>query len=228
MNRIAAAVTRRLRRLAALATVPFYCRRYRLEKIDPCYFVRPTLNAKSVVLDCGLGNDADFSDAIITRFSAQCHGVDPTKKHQSSLARVASRHGDRLRLYPVALAGTSGSMTFYEARDRVSGSLFGGHVNASGAVAYQVRSLSFEDLLAEAAIARPDLLKLDIEGAEYDVLASIADKTLKNIGQIIVEFHHYCVEGITERDTRQVVSRITGLGFQSYSVDGINYLFFHA
>jgi FkbM family methyltransferase len=217
----------RIRRLAALAVMPVYCQRYGLERIDPGYFVRPTIDARSIVLDCGLGNNADFSEAIIRRFNAECHGVDPTRKHQKPLARVASRHAGRLRIHPVALAGTTGWMTFYEAPQQISGSLFEGHVNAGGAVSYTVRSVSFEDLLAEIGVSRIDLLKLDIEGAEYDVFASISDKTIKNIGQIIVEFHHYCLKGVTEADTRRVVNRITGLGFQSYSVDGINYVFFN-
>jgi FkbM family methyltransferase len=217
---------RRMRRLGALTAMPVYCRRYGLERIDPCYFVRPTIDAESIVLDCGLGDNADFSDAIIRRFNAACHGVDPTQKHQASLAMVASRHADRFLLHPVALAGTTGWTTFYEAPEKISGSLFEGHVNAGGAHTYTVRSLSFGDLLASIGAPRIDLLKLDIEGAEYDVLAGIGDETLQSIGQIIVEFHHYCVKGVTETDTRRVVSRIKDLGFQSYSIDRINYLFF--
>jgi FkbM family methyltransferase len=227
VTRVISTLVRRTRRLAALAAMPVYCRRYGLERIDPCYFVRPTIDARSIVLDCGLGNNADFSDAIIRRFHATCHGVDPTRKHQAPLGTVASRHADRLLLHPVALAGTTGWLTFYEPREYISGSLFEGHVNAGSATSYTVRSLSFEDLLAKIGATRIDLLKLDIEGAEYDVLAGISDETLKNIGQIIVEFHHYCVKGVTEADTRRVVDRITHLGFQTYSIDRINYLFFH-
>jgi FkbM family methyltransferase len=178
------------------------------------------------VLDCGLGDNADFSEEIITRFGARCHGVDPTRKHQASLAAVASRHGDRLRLCPVALAGVTGSMTFYEAADRISGSLFREHMNAKGAIAYPVRCFTLEDLMGDIGLSQVDLLKLDIEGAEYEVLASIGDEKLAGIGQIVVEFHHYCVPRFLGRDTRNMVERIRRLGFQSYSLDGINYLFF--
>jgi FkbM family methyltransferase len=226
VNRALSTAARRLRRLAALGVAPVYALKYGIEKIGPGYFVRTTMDADSVVLDCGLGNNADFSDAIIRRFGARCHGADPTRKHQASLAAVASRHADHLRICPVALSANSGSATFYEAVDQISGSLFGEHVNAKSAVSYPVRCFTFDDLMDELGLARIDLLKLDIEGAEYEVLASIGDEKLASIGQIVVEFHHYCVPRFVQKHTRITVARLKRLGFQSYSVDGINYLFF--
>jgi len=216
---------RRLRRLAALMLSGVYCWRYGLQRIGP-YFVRTTINSQTVLLDCGLGNDADFSDEIITRYGSQCHGVDPTRKHQGALSAVMSRHADRLHLHPVALAGTTGSATFYEAVDQISGSLFEDHVNARRAIAYPVPSMTLEDLAAHIGVSRIDVLKLDIEGAEYEVLASAGDGTLKNIGQIIIEFHHHCVGAFTSDDTQRAIGRLTALGYRHYSVDGINYLFF--
>jgi FkbM family methyltransferase len=226
VNHAVSTAARRFRRLAALAVAPVYSLKYGIERIDPGYFVRNTIDTNSMVLDCGLGNNADFSDAIIERFGARCHGVDPTRRHQTSLAAVASRHADHLSICPVALAGISGSATFYEAVDQISGSLFGEHVNAKSAVSYTVRCFTFDDLMDELGLARVDLLKLDIEGAEYEVLASIGDEKLASIGQIVVEFHHHCVSRFLETHTRIMVSRLKRLGFQSYSVDGINYLFF--
>ena len=226
MNRAVSTAARRLRRLVGLSVTPLYTKRHGLERVGPGYFVRSTLDARSVVLDCGLGDNADFSDEIITRFGARCHGVDPTHKHQASLAAVASRHGDRFQLCPVALAGASGSKTFYEAVNQISGSLFGDHLNAAGALFYPVRCFTLEDLMGDIGLCQVDLLKLDIEGAEYEVLASIGDEKLAGIGQIVVEFHHYCVPRFLGRHTRNIVARLRRLGFQSYSLDGINYLFF--
>lgn len=223
---IAATAVRRLRRLAALTLMPIHCRRYCLQRIGPSYFIRKTIDASSVVIDCGLGNDADFSDEIITRYDSQCHGVDPTRKHQEALAAVVSRHTNRLHLYPIALAGTTGSVTFREAVDQISGSVFDSHVNAGHAISYTVPSKTLEDLIEHIGVARIDILKLDIEGSEYEVLASIGDDRLRSIGQLIVEFHHHCVGAFTSDDTKRAIGRLTALGFRSYSADGINFLFF--
>lgn len=215
MNCTLATSARRFRRIAGLAVAPFYSRSFGIERIGPGYFVRSCLNEDSVVLDCGLGDNADFSEAVITRFGSRCYGVDPTRKHQQSLAVVGLRHGDRLRLHSVALAGKSGSTTFYEPVHQISGSLFHEHSNAEDAVCYEVRSLTFEDLLQELELASVDLLKLDIEGAEYEVLAGISDERLARIGQIVVEFHHYCVPRFRASQTKRAIARIKALGFQS-------------
>lgn len=219
-------IGRRLRRLAAVTSSPVYCWLYGLRRIGPNYFVRTTIDNKSIVLDCGLGDDADFSDAMITRYGAQCHGVDPTRKHQPALSAIAGKLGSLFQLHPFAVAGRSGSFTFYESIDQVSGSLFDGHVNAKRSTSYPVRSTTIPDLMASIGAATVDVLKLDVEGAEYDVLASMDDHSFANIGQLIVEFHHHCVKGITPDDMKREIARLTGLGFCSYSVDGSNYLFF--
>jgi hypothetical protein len=117
-------------------------------------------------------------------------------------------------------------MTFYEATDQISGSLFDGHVNASRAISYAVTSMTLQDLVAHIGVSRIDVLKLDIEGAEYDLLAKQDDEWFRNIGQIIVEFHHHCIKAFSLDDTKRAIERLTLLGYHSYSVDGINFLFF--
>lgn len=54
-------------------------------------------------------------------------------------------------------------------------------------VGIEVECLSLDD--AVAAIERCDLLKLDCEGAEYEILYSASTETLKKIGRIVCEFN---------------------------------------
>ena len=56
-----------------------------------------------------------------------------------------------------------------------------------GAGTERVRALTLDELCAEAGLARIDLLKLDVEGAELDVLAGSA--ALGVVGTIIGEVH---------------------------------------
>lgn len=60
-----------------------------------------------------------------------------------------------------------------------------GHVAAPGT--HRVESIRLRDVLAAAPI---DLLKLDIEGAEFDVLADCGD-VLGNVSRLIVEVHAF-------------------------------------
>jgi FkbM family methyltransferase len=216
-----------VRRVASLIASPAYCWRYGLQRLGANYFVRDTLNAGSVVIDCGLGCDADFSEAVITRYGCHCYGIDPTRKHQEVLAEVASRQNGRLHLHPLAVAGISGTLTFHEPVYHVSGSLYDDHRNTRmDAVSYSVPAVTIEDLMTRLRTPRVGLLKMDIEGAEYDVLAGMRDELLCKIDQMIVEFHHHCVSAYTLEDTKRAIARLISLGFRSYSVDAVNYLFF--
>lgn len=62
----------------------------------------------------------------------------------------------------------------------------GGRVDAGGQGAYQVATVPLQDLLAEPV----DLLKLDIEGAEFEVLRAAAGQ-LGGVRKMFVEYHSF-------------------------------------
>lgn len=69
------------------------------------------------------------------------------------------------------------------------------------------------------------MLKLDIEGSEYELLENISSNELLPFGQIFVEFHHHAVQRYCEADTICLVNKICGFGFRVFSLDDHNYLF---
>jgi FkbM family methyltransferase len=52
-----------------------------------------------------------------------------------------------------------------------------------------VHSITLNDFISEKQIHRIDLLKLDCEGAEYEILLEAPKMTLKKIDRIIMEYH---------------------------------------
>jgi hypothetical protein len=64
-----------------------------------------------------------------------------------------------------------------------------------------------------------DLLKLDIEGAEYEVIDDLVASQIP-IGQLLVEFH-YRFEGIGPDRTRRAVRALNEAGFRSFHVSAI-------
>jgi len=220
-----------LRRLMTAALWPLktlQAARWRLTRVEPCYFIRDTLTAQSIVVDCGLGPDADFSQAIIRRYGCICHGFDPTRRHQRSLSAVCDQYPSRFRLYPYAVAGTSGVVTFYENPSQVSGSVCSGHINVrcGAAECYEVRAVTLTGLMDTVGSSVIDLLKLDVEGCEYEVLAGLSPALAARIPQLVVEFHHHCITGVRGSATRQTIGHLADLGYASYTRDGLNYLFF--
>jgi hypothetical protein len=69
-----------------------------------------------------------------------------------------------------------------------------------------------EFLADEVAGKTVDLIKMDIEGAELEVIASLDDDVIKRVGQWTIEFHDF-MGMMSVSDVGRCVERIAGLGF---------------
>ena len=99
------------------------------------------------------------------------------------------------------------------------------NVVADETISYPVKGLTPRSLLDHIGLDSADILKLDIEGAEYKLLKTLPKDELLPFRQIFVEFHHHAVERYTYADTRKAVETVCEMGFENYSIDGHNYLF---
>jgi len=71
---------------------------------------------------------------------------------------------------------------------------------------------SLPGLLAQFQVKRVDLLKMDIEGAEVQVLDAIPDIEFQRVAQLTVEFHDSL--GMTSlEEIRRITHRLEALGF---------------
>jgi hypothetical protein len=78
----------------------------------------------------------------------------------------------------------------------------------------EVRRL--QTILAWLGHSRVDVLKMDIEGAEYDVIADVLASQIP-IGQLCVEFHHG-MDGVTAAMTKTAVQALNSNGFLAFDV----------
>lgn len=95
--------------------------------------------------------------------------------------RESTKDDARIQVIPVALGGYNGSASFHVTDNRgASSSLLPlgahkdvfPHVDVSGTIPVEVRTL--DQLLAEHDLPAPDLLLLDVQGAEHAILASLS------------------------------------------------------
>jgi FkbM family methyltransferase len=198
--------------------------------VEPNFVYRPDLSSESVVIDGGCSYQADFSVCLIRRYGLRAFGVDPTRKHGPALRALEDQYSGRFAHVPCAIAAADGVLTFHESRVNESGSLLDDHVNVihDEITTYDVEAVTLTSLLKRLALDAVDILKLDLEGAEYGVLAGTTGEQLRPIRQLFVEFHHHAVNQYTERDTRRLVGIICGFGFNAFSLDDHNYLFYRA
>ena len=196
--------------------------------VDPCYHVRGPLREGSLVVDCGTGFDANFSQAMIASFGARCVGFEPTRKHHESLDRIVEQTAGRFTYHKRAMAAAAGPLRFFESVASVSGSFMTGHIHVrrDETTTYHVATTSIDGIFELLNVERIDVLKLDIEGAEYEVLESVSHAALDRVGQLIVEFHDHCVPECTPGRTRAIIDRLRSAGFRVFGWDGIDFLFF--
>ena len=183
------------------------------------------LGADSVVYAVGIGDDISFDRGIAARLGCEIHAVDPTPE---ALAWLETQPlPERYTVLPVALAAEDGEVTLFPHVEPgwVSHSMLPVAHTTSDGVTVPARRLA--TLMAEHGHGHVDLLKLDIEGAEYAVIDDLAQSGL-DVRQILVEFHHRFAE-IGPEATRGAVHTLQRLGYRIFHVSprGEEYGFIH-
>lgn len=204
-------------------------RKLGLEGFPPNYIYFNRFNEKSIVIDVGCGFEAELSVTLINKYNVTAFAVDPTLKHQSFIQQIEREYASKFNYLQYALSAENGETTFYEAENCESGSLLSAHKNlqTNKTTEYKVQLIDLPSLINLTGSKDIEYLKIDIEGAEYQLFNDKNLEALKNVKQLFIEFHHISVEGFSKKDTLNVVKKIESVGFKSFSYDGLNYLFFN-
>lgn len=182
------------------------------------------LGADSICYCAGAGEDISFDVGLIRRFGCQLFSYDPTPRAIEYVRKTASDI-PQYHFFPIGLWHKAEILKFYAPADAQ-------HVSHS-IVNLQKTERFFEApcerlsvLMQQNRHPRADLLKLDIEGAEYKVLESVIEDRL-DIGIICVEFdelHHPIDEGYSDRVSVSVHALLDS-GYRLVSVQGSNFTF---
>jgi FkbM family methyltransferase len=134
---------------------------------------RELLGQNSLVYCAGCGEDISFDLALIEQFHCDIHAFDPTPRAIAHVAEVA-RGIDRYHFHPVGLWSERRTLRFFAPKDpkHVSHSI----LNVQGTEEFfEAEVVRLSEFQRELGHPRLDLLKLDIEGAEYKVLETLLD-----------------------------------------------------
>jgi FkbM family methyltransferase len=174
------------------------------------------LDADAVVYAFGVGEDISFDLALIERFGMVVHAFDPTPQ---SIAWVKRQNPPALfRLHEFGLAGFDGEVTFNPPADpaHVSHTMLPRPDAGARGITVPVKRLA--TIMGMLGHSRVEVLKMDIEGAEYAVIDDLAAGGIRPL-QVLVEFHHRFPEiGIGR--TVEAVGRLRGMGYRLFSVSG--------
>ena len=112
---------------------------------------------------------------------------EPNPEARLLLAANVSRMGlsDRIHVFPYALAGGRGRRRLHSPLDSVAAAL-DGESNDQG---LEVETMGLEDVIAESGFSAVDLLKVDVEGAEFEAFAALGPGALAAVSHCVVECH---------------------------------------
>ena len=117
---------------------------------------------------------------------------------------------DSVELHQVAVSDMVGSTIFYENNFFGKSSIHSDINSDTSSNSYQVNICSFNDMAEQYDVI--DYLKVDCEGAEYEIFESIPKEFLTNrIRKIALEFHH----NINDIKVVNLISKIKECGFET-------------
>ena len=179
------------------------------------FFVRG-LNRDSVVIDLG-GHQGYFSSQMLHRYKCSVHVVEPVPSLYESIPKHAL-----LTKYNFAVTSEVGEATFYESENIQAGSIVGRSVDFNGQ-SYKVQTKSILAFLDELDIQKVDLVKIDIEGAEIELINSLDFDIARRIKQMTVEFHDSTPNPNIQKDeVLRTIAYMLSLGFYGINMGDDN------
>ena len=172
------------------------------------------LNADSVIYSFGVGTDISFDLSLIDLYNVNVFAFDPTpgcKTYLSSLELPSN-----FVFSPYGLANENKLEKFYlpENPNFISHSKTPTN-DQSKFIEVKMKRLS--TFMKELGHKKIDILKMDIEGFEYEVIDEILQEGL-DITQILVEFHHDMYPTLNINTTNKAIIDLKNSGYKIFSI----------
>lgn len=150
------------------------------------------LNNNSVVFDVG-GYEGSWAENINKKFKPNLYIFEPVKKY-FDLIQTKFTNEDNVKVYNLGLSDSNKDLEINLLND--GSSIFIKSQNTE-----TIKLVDIVTFMEENDINTIDLLKLNIEGSEYELLEHLIRKNkIKNIKNIQVQFHDFVDYAIDRRD----------------------------
>jgi FkbM family methyltransferase len=176
------------------------------------------LGDKPIVYSLGIGDDMTFDLAIIERSGANVFAFDPTPVAKRHVEQVAS-HVANFHFLPFGIWSSDTEMKFFAPRDDsdVSHSI----VNLQGTDDFFMAPVfTLRSAMKKLGHSSIDYLKIDIEGAQFEVLKSaIRDKVSFKVLVVEIDQPSLLTQAV------DLLARLDAFGYELIDIDGWNFLF---
>lgn len=181
------------------------------------YYLAPT-NEKVRVVDCGanIGMSLLYIKLRAPRAHVLCFEPNPAARTVLEKNVAANGWNEDVRVFPYALGSKKGAASFFvdDQEATSSGGSLADYPDMKGR-----SSNSYEvtvDVLSQYIDGNIDLLKMDIEGGEFDVLEDLVAKDkLRYISAIQLEYHY--APGFFTRSLSTILFLLESGGFRTFA-----------
>jgi FkbM family methyltransferase len=183
-----------------------------LERHGDWAFLPGELPQGAVIYAFGVGTDLGFELALIREFGAEVHAFDPSPESRRWIA--AQRLPPALSFHPVAVGERDGTLVLRarESESRGVPIMYSAMDETRKGPAVEVECWCLDTAMRRLGHNHIDLIKLDVEGAEFAALRSmLAGRSRPR--QVLVEFHHR-FPGVGPSQTSAAVSALRKAGYQ--------------
>ena len=224
--------------------------KYKLERLGTEYggWVVPIdlLNENSICYSVGAGEDISFDCLLAERFGCNVYIFDPTPRaitHFEELKKsvlsgqrmninrskdlfykIQKADLEKLKYYSYGIWKDDRIQKFYapKRKEWVSHAI----INSQKTTEYfEAQCKKVSAIMKELGHQEIDLLKLDVEGAEYEIIDSILKDNL-DIKVICVEFDEINFNDLKSFfNIKRSIKKLLRSGFELINVDGSNYMF---
>jgi len=158
------------------------------------------LKEEDIVLDVG-GFEGQWASDIFSKYLCLIHIFEPVKRHAQEI-EARFRNNPRILVHPFGLAGSSRVERISVAGDASS-------AFRSLGIREEVRLVRASDFLEENGITSVRLMKINIEGGEYELLEHLIQTGfIRNISDVQVQFHDFVPNALAQmRNIQHALSR---------------------
>lgn len=198
----------------------YYGNRYARWCVDPSL-----ISNNSVVYSFGVGNDISFDIQLIHSYQLTVHAFDPTPRSIDWIGK--QQLPEQFVFHDFGIAAFDGIAHFSapSVSSHVSHQMIVEESTVPSPITGEVQRL--DTIMSHLGHQKIDILKMDVEGAEYSVLDDILASSVC-VEQILVEFHHR-FPTISVSQTKTIVDKLNLAGFRIFdiSLSGEEFSFIH-
>lgn len=165
-----------------------------------CYWARAeagfsfggyTARDGDVIVDAGAHIGAVSLRAATAAQNVRVYALEPSPANFAVLKRNISANGLEHAIFPYQLAvgAAAGQKQLFTCTERADGHTFYPHDHFQFGRPVRVACVSLADFISREGLEKVDFLKMDVEGAEYDIFLEGDVSFLEKVGSIGMEYH---------------------------------------